>query len=472
MKFDHKSATLFVVAILTMSSPLSKGCAAACDAEHRIDAAAATAPFNPESWIGPPSGDVTAAMAGRGQALKQAMRDGSLDDIASEIVSMREVLGPHAGVPERRPEYGLPREPGEPDIERVIGLWTESFEHFRDKYPWQTDRTRAGHERGMGPTPRLRVSLRLARAFLQTYEAGIDGHESFRQEAVAAFDYMLAQQATNGVFGYPYLPNAKSGVAAAAARIVEKARAAGIDPVENGWIVEDPSGFGGLKFDNGMVGVGLLHAFVVTGNEAYLDGARNAGAWAVSDPLVINFNYNGFSAYLLARLYRVTGEAHFLEAARDTMWRGVISGLGENGRWVDPHNARIAYHSVMVRDLVEYYLALELAGDHDEACRIQQLILDTADNLAYQVDRFGAIEAHEMLSLEPLILASVLFGENDTWTRAININVNYLVNHFHVVMREKGVPITEALAVYIRWRVLADSESGSIDTSNAGLPRR
>ena len=205
---------LNTIAVLVVAVPAALGCASECLVEHRIDIDAATEPFDPDAWAGPLPRDIEEDLAAQGRELRHAMRNGPLDDVAAEVARVRERLGRYAGVPERRPEYGSPIEPGEPDLDHVIALWKESFEHSRSRFPWRGHVSPEGAVRDQHPKSRLRVSLRLARAFLQTDEAGIDRRESFRDEAFAAFDYMLAQQGSNGIFGYPYLPDAKTGVAA------------------------------------------------------------------------------------------------------------------------------------------------------------------------------------------------------------------------------------------------------------------
>lgn len=51
-----------------------------------------------------------------------------------------------------------------------------------------------------------------------------------------------------------------------------------------------------------LCGRALVSAWELTGDERYLDAARKSGDWAMSRPLVSNWNYNAFSVGLLARL--------------------------------------------------------------------------------------------------------------------------------------------------------------------------
>lgn len=122
----------------------------------------------------------------------------------------------------------------------------------------------------------------------------------------------------------------------------------------NGWIVGD-LGEGGLQFHNALAGVAVLELYQATGERKYLDSARLAADWAASQPTVPNWNYNAFSIYLLANTYKMTGDRRYLESAKEKARLGVYPGQLSTGRyagrWVDPHNARLVYHYILVRGL-------------------------------------------------------------------------------------------------------------------------
>ena len=125
--------------------------------------------------------------------------------------------------------------------------------------------------------------------------------------------------------------------------------------VRKGWVSADPTEDGGLQFDNGLGGCALLELFAATRDQRYLDGALKAADWAASAPAVTNWNYNSFSMQLLAQAYEATREQRYLVAARRKFLMGVQPGQlvdgPRAGRWVDAHNARPAYHYIMVRAL-------------------------------------------------------------------------------------------------------------------------
>jgi hypothetical protein len=126
-------------------------------------------------------------------------------------------------------------------------------------------------------------------------------------------------------------------------------------------VVED-LGDGGLQFDNGECGIALLGLYECTKEPRYLESARWAADWALKRPLAANWNYNSFSVALLARIFQVTGERRYLAAAAQKAMLGVIPGQLRDGpmagRWVDPHNAKPAYHYIMLRALADLAVAL------------------------------------------------------------------------------------------------------------------
>lgn len=77
-------------------------------------------------------------------------------------------------------------------------------------------------------------------------------------------------------------------------------------------------------------------------------------------PLVLNWNYNGFSVEFLARLATSTGDAKYLEIAIKKVELGVLPCQMPSGRWFDPHNVCAVYYNILLRDLLELFHALPL----------------------------------------------------------------------------------------------------------------
>jgi len=438
-------------------------CVAAAIAVQATAAGLVPDGFDPAKWPGPMPAAEMAKLAPLVKQMEEAMARLDKDGVVAAVENLKRAHGKYVGVPEVCPEYVKPVNAKQPDLPRVVGLWENSFERMKGQNAWErAPALDAEHQ----TADRLRVSLRHARAYLQSHDAGLDNKIEFRNYAVKGFDYIAACQGSNGCFGYPYHPGG-GGLKKGAADMVAKLVAAGkpLDEiVERGWIVNDfdQSG-GGLQFDNGVCGVGLLYAYAETGDEKYLQGARQAGEWAVAQPVVRNFNYNCFSGQLLARLYRVTGDQKYLDAARQKFEVGVLPGQMDNGRWFDQHNARIQYHSVMLRALIDYYHALTQASEPG-AERVKNAITLGLDNLAGQINTYGASNIHEMLSLDALVLGLLAFGDHAHWERAANVCVNAICDVALPQLEQHRMPMTETVASYILYRKVKEGEADALET--------
>lgn len=206
------------------------------------------------------------------------------------------------------------------------------------------------------PSP-LRAPAEVVRAALSEWRLAERDDTRALARARAAADYLLKAQAQGGtgVFGFPAW-RGREGLGSAVDRLTERAAALGMSSriESNGWIVDD-LGDGGLYYDNGLAGEALIELHRATGDPRYLAGAVAAGDWARARPMVANFNYNGFTVLLLSKLYGATGESHYLDEAVARARMGVLSGQlrsgDERGSWVDPHNKRIVYRFIMIRQL-------------------------------------------------------------------------------------------------------------------------
>ncbi len=132
--------------------------------------------------------------------------------------------------------------------------------------------------------------------------------------------------------------------------MIDKQVAAGQVVVRDGWIVtSDPDG--GSQFDTGVCGVALLVAGQIYANEEWKRAGLRAADWALGQPCCGNFNYNAFSVSLLAHAFRVSGDTKYLDGAVKKFRVGVAPGQAPNGRWIDAHNARTVYHVIILRAL-------------------------------------------------------------------------------------------------------------------------
>jgi hypothetical protein len=232
---------------------------------------------------------------------------------------------------------------------------------------------------GLDPTTlgqALREPAAVASGLAAAARARLQGAERSVTLAKEAADFLVwaQQRAGTGVFPFPASRGVSSSPAfEAAERQLWRAEKEGrlASAVHNGWAIDD-AGDGGLQFDNAEAGVAVLAVYELTGDKRYLESATKAADWAASRPLVSNWNYNSFSVFLLARSYRANGNTEHLDAAVNKALLGVIPGQLQRGpqagRWHDAHNARPAYHYILLRGLAE--LALALPSDHAARPRV------------------------------------------------------------------------------------------------------
>ncbi len=238
---------------------------------------------------------------------------------------------------------------------------------------------------GLDPTQLtqpLRAPASVLAGGVAAARAQLDGAErSLALAKDAALFLQWAQtQAGAGLFPFPAARASSSDRAmqVGADFLTRAERAGQLDRVvKNGWAVDD-LGDGGLQFDNAECGVAMFDYHEFTKNPDALASARRAADWAAGQPLVTNWNYNSFSVWLLAKAHAVTGDAAYLAAAKKKALLGVIPGQlttgPRSGRWADPHNARPAYHYIMLRALAQLVAVLP-ANDPDRPAIMRSLQL-------------------------------------------------------------------------------------------------
>jgi hypothetical protein len=184
--------------------------------------------------------------------------------------------------------------------------------------------------------------------------------------------------------------------------MIDKQVAAGQAVVRDGWIItSDPEG--GSQFDTGVCGVALLVAGHMSGNDEWKRAGLRAADWALGQPCCGNFNYNAFSVSLLAHAFRVSGDTKYLDGAVKKFRVGVAPGQAPNGRWLDAHNARTVYHVIILRALGD--LAAVLPADRGtERAEVDGAARPAIKALLDEFDAMGiTVEAlPELLTLEGL----------------------------------------------------------------------
>ena len=283
-------------------------------------------------------------------AAQRGQDPGAVRAVVAESVR---VLGDQAGLPEVADAHRSPAAAELFATGRVAVAFGPYADHIEKIRWWRVglDPTKLNHG--------LRETATVTRACLAASRA--DPNLAVRLLPIAreCGDFMLWAQAEagTGVIPFPALRGGSGRSFEVSERYLAGLERAGLlaSVVRKGWVSADPVEDGGLQFDNGLGGCALLELYATTHDRRYLEGALKAADWAAAAPMVVNWNYNSFSLQLLAQAYAATGEERYLVAARQKFLLGVQPGqLADGpraGRWADAHNARPAYHFIMVRAL-------------------------------------------------------------------------------------------------------------------------
>jgi hypothetical protein len=320
------------------------------------------------------------------------------------------VLGPLAGEPEEQEEYRQTTpEVKLPTPQEAV----KAFEPYRS-YILRNKWWRIGDDPTKAERP-LRDVASVVSGCVDAREAGCQNGDELLALAADAAEYLLwtQEQAERGLFPFPARRGGPSRPFRAAEGMLRKAERAGRleDVVHQGWIVDD-LGDGGLQFDNGVCGTAILRLYQATKDPKYLQSVKRAAEWAMQRPVVPNWNYNGFSVYLLAETAKETGDKRFLDAAlkkaRLGIYPGQLTDGPHQGRWFDGHNARLPYHYILVRTLVSLASALEeSSAEQRQALDALRLALQ-ARNKDFIAKGIGNTD----LALEALLLLEQNFPDS------------------------------------------------------------
>ncbi|HEY7116374.1 MAG TPA: hypothetical protein VH475_07305 [Tepidisphaeraceae bacterium] len=339
-------------------------------AERCIRDAETAAGLDPggRSMAGLPIYHPTAAMADQvnrlRDALDQALRAANRDATRQVIRQMRQVLGDQAGVPETLC-------PGRRDAPRGAIAQRQAVELFLaalDQDKAQLSLVASGRPVGDNF---VRFYAELVAACCEIRPA-IQAH---RPDQLPHLDQLVAgacflMTALQQPPGHMPFPDPKNKDTKGQAR----------------WVVSVADD-GGSQFDTGEAGAALLQAGVTYANADWTTAGLKAADWAIAQPCVHNFTYNAISVYLLAEAFRATKNRKYLDAALAKWDLGLAPAQVDNGRWIDPHNARTAYHVIILRGIA----TLALVCPDDYADRRDVLKESTAAGVKSLLDEFDRL---------------------------------------------------------------------------------
>ena len=345
------------------------------------------------------------------EAGKRALKAKDSNAVRAAAANAIAALGPWAGNPENATPHFPPVDRTPFEVAKVRTYWQREMERGVRGLPWQKNPSGDPRKMAAGLREAAVPIAALARSVALFPERSPELTKIVR----AGADWLLARQHVGGGFPMPIGPSLqpREKVGFILQRVLKEHPDLAVD----GWIVDD-RGDGGLQFDNGLCGVALVEAWEITRDERYLAAARRSADWAAMVPMVSNWNYNAFSAGLLARVARATGDTKYLEAAIEKARIGVLPGQMQSGRWFDAHNACAVYHNILLRDLLEVFAAL--SAEHEFRTELRDALvrgLDQAANETLAEGFTGTWTANFARAL-------VVLGENTKWREALNASVN------------------------------------------------
>jgi hypothetical protein len=359
---------------------------------------------------------LTLPLAASALNLPEALRREDPEAIRAAVAELRASLGDKAGEPEVADTY-MPVPAGGTSLtpDEIRRGFAAKFQPLEKLRWWKV---------GLDPatmTHALREPASLIGGCVAAARAKLEGTERSLALARDAADFVIwaQERGGSGVFPFPAVRGHMSSKAFAAAdnllARIEQAGKLG-QAIHNGWVIDD-LGNGGLQFDNAECGVALFELAALTREARYLDAARRSADWAALQPLCGNWNYNAFSVWLLARSYRETGDTNHLAVAKRKALLGVMPGQMTDGpragRWLDPHNARPAYHYIMLRALAELAAVLP-PGDPDRAAILKTLALGLKTRNTEIVER-GIM--NKDMAAEVLVQVSTTFALDDAFLK-------------------------------------------------------
>jgi hypothetical protein len=325
---------------------------------------------------GEPDHQTKAAISQLISQIGEAQRQENEAEVRRLASKGRVLLGDFAGVPETPDEFrSVPADVQKLSAEEVRRGFDPYLKLIGQRRWWRI---------GLDPTKTQHLPREVASVIagcVAAHRAKLAGSDKAMEIAKAAGDYLIwtQEQGGHGLVPFPAVRGGQGRVFEVSERFLQRAERDGkLDQaLHNGWVVDD-LGDGGMQFDNGLCGVAFFELYEVTKEDRYRKAAVSAADWAIGRSSVPNWNYNSFSVYLLAKAHAVTREDKYLESAKKKARLGIYPGQlldGKyQGRWADPHNARPAYHYIIVRGLATL-LAVMPPNDPDRRAAIQCLTL-------------------------------------------------------------------------------------------------
>jgi len=342
--------------------------------------------------------------------------DAELAAVRQKTAEVLRMLGDKAGIPEAPDKYqAVPKSARwltAAEAQAAFAKANPKLEQLRWWKP-RLDPATLAHT--------LREPAAVIAGCVAAHRAGLDDAERSLAIAKEAAEFLIWAQseAGTGVFPFPSARGVKGNKAFTAAdNYFAKAEREGRlgEVMHKGWAIDD-AGNGGLQLDNAEAGVAMLELYEATHDAKCLDSARKAADWAAARPIVENWNYNSFSVHLLAKVFAVTHERKYLDAATRKALVGVIPGQLTDGprigRWLDAHNAKPEYHYIMMRGLAQLIAVMP----KDDPARVEIMRSLRLGLRARNADFTGPGVSNKNSAIDALLTVKNVFATDSDFLR-------------------------------------------------------
>lgn len=200
----------------------------------------------------------------------------------------------------------------------------------------------------------LRASAEIATGLLKIAynETDMNRKTLYKLWATKALDSLATMQLPNGAFPFPDLRTYNDPIfTPIIQKFMSNCGSDSVNVLQQGWIIDDKE-TGEFKFDAGIIANAYYEAYQYTGNTNYKTIAVSIGNYLKPIKLSTNYNYNTFVSLALTRAFQLTNDSSYLKRAITNLRYGVYPGQTKNGRWVDGHNAKSLYHSIIIQNTV------------------------------------------------------------------------------------------------------------------------
>lgn len=269
------------------------------------------------------------------------------------------------------------------------------------------------------------ISIGLIRIALA--ETDLARRALYLQWATDGLDSLMTMQLPNGAFPFPDLRTYNDPVYTPI--INNYMQSLGNDSVNvlvNGWIIDD-SGTGEFKFDAGVIGGAFAEAFMFTGDTNYRNAATKVAAYMDTLRMNTNYNYNSFQTYGLAFGYALNPLRTDWTMNADTILRySVLPGQIPNGRWMDGHNAKSVYHSIIIHNVSATLMYAPVTNQWQDT--LSQMLCGALRNfIAYEDACFASTGFDGLLRAWKLNTTIVPQTLHDSLTNLIGQYINHAV---------------------------------------------